>query len=48
MNNSLEHLETGYFNCFNETVKATREVLAEVKDIDVTYINAMLEVMKKW
>ena len=47
MNNSLEHLETGYFNCFNETVKATREVLAEVNDIDATYVDALLEAMTK-
>ena len=48
MNNSLEHLEMGYFNCFNETVKATREVLAEVNDIDATHVNALLEAMTKW
>ena len=48
MNNGLEHLEMGYFNCFNETVKATREVLAEVNNIDATYVDAMLEAMTKW
>ena len=48
MNNSLEHLETGYFNCFNKTVTATREVLVEVNEIDVTYIDAVLEAMTKW
>ena len=48
MNNSLEHLETGYFNCFNKTVKATREVLAQVNDIDATYVDTLLEVMTKW
>ena len=48
MNNSLEHLKMGYFNCFNETIKATREVLVEVNDIDATYVNAMLEAMTKW
>ena len=48
MNNSLEHLEMGYFNCFNKTIKATREMLAEVNDIDATYVNAVLEVMTKW
>ena len=48
MNNSLEHLETGYFNCFNKTVTATREVLAEVNEIDATYVDAVLEAMTKW
>ena len=32
MNNSLEHLERGYFNCFHETVKATWEVLADINE----------------
>ena len=38
MNNSLEHLERGYFDCFHEMVKATREVLADINEIDATYI----------
>ena len=38
MNNSLEHLEKGYSDCFHETVKATREVLADINKIDATYI----------
>ena len=48
MNNSLEHLERGYFDCFHETVKATREVLADINEIDATYINMVLTVMAKW
>ena len=48
MNNSLEHLERGYFNCFHETVKATREVLADINEIDTTYIDTVLTAMAKW
>ena len=48
MNNSLEHLEQGYFNCFHETVKATREVLADLNEVDATYVDTVLVVMGKW
>ena len=48
MNNSLEHLERGYFNCFHETVKATWEVLADINEIDATYVDMVLTVMAKW
>ena len=48
INNSLEHLERGYFDCFHETVKAAREVLADINEIDATYINTVLTVMAKW
>ena len=48
MNNSLEHLERGYFDCFHETVKANREVLADINEIDATYINTVLTAMAKW
>ena len=48
MNNSLEHLERGYFDCFHEMVKATREVLADINEIYTTYINTVLMVMAKW
>ena len=48
MNNSLEHLEWGYFNCFHETVKATREVLADLNEVDATYVNTVLVAMGKW
>ena len=48
MNNSLEHLERGYFNCFHETVKATQEVLADINEIDATYIDMVLMAMAKW
>ena len=48
MNNSLEHLEWGYFNCFHETVKATREVLADLNEVDATYVNTVLMAMGKW
>ena len=48
MNNSLEHLERGYFNCFHETVKATREVLADINKIDATYVDTVLTAMAKW
>ena len=48
MNNSLEHLEQGYFNCFHETVKATREVLADLNEVDATYVDTVLMAMGKW
>ena len=48
MNNSLEHLEPGYFNCFYETVKATLEVLADQNEVDATYIDTVLMAMGKW
>ena len=48
MNNSLEHLEWGYFNCFHETVKATREVLADLNEVDATYVDTVLVAMGKW
>ena len=48
MNNSLKHLERGYFDCFHETVKATREVLADINEIDASYINTVLTAMAKW
>ena len=47
MNNSLEHLERGYFNYFHETVKATREVLADINEVDATYVNTVLVAMGK-
>ena len=47
MNNSLEHLERGYFDCFHKTVKATREVLADINKIDATYIDTALTAMAK-
>ena len=48
MTNSLEHLEDGYFSCFNATVQATRDVLADLNEADVTYINTVFEVMRAW
>ena len=48
MNNSLEHLEDGYFACFHETIKATREVLADINEVDATYIDTVLEAMRTW
>ena len=48
MNDSLEHLERGYFDCFHEMVKATREVLADINEIDATYIDMVLTAMAKW
>ena len=45
MNNSLEHLERGYFDCFHEMVKATREVLADINEIDATYVDTVLTAM---
>ena len=48
MNDSLEHLERGYFVCFHEMVKATREVLADINEIDAAYIDMVLTAMAKW
>ena len=48
MNNNLEHQEKGYFECFHETVKATREVLADLNEVDATYVDTVLEAMRKW
>ena len=48
MNNSLEHLEREYFECFHETVKATWEVLADLNKVDATYVNTVLMAMRKW
>ena len=48
MNNSLEHLERGYFDCFHEMVKTTQEVLADINEIDATYVNMVLMAMAKW
>ena len=48
MNNSLEHLEQGYFNCFHETVKATQEVLADLNEVDTTFVDTVLVAMGKW
>ena len=48
MNNSLKHLERGYFDCFHEMVKATWEVLADINEIDATYIDTVLTAMAKW
>ena len=48
MNDSLKHLERGYFDCFHETVKATREVLADINEIDATYVDMVLTAMAKW
>ena len=48
MTNNLEHLEDGYFTCFNATVKATREVLTDLNEVDVTYIDTVLEAMREW
>ena len=48
MNNSLEHLERGYFDYFHEMVKATREVLADINKIDATYVDMVLTAMAKW
>ena len=48
MNNSLEHLERGYFTCFHETVRVTREVLADLNEVDTTYVETILEAMRKW
>ena len=48
MNNSLEHLERGYFNCFHETVKAIWEVLADIHEVDPTYVDTVLVAMGKW
>ena len=48
MNNSLEHLEWGYFYCFHDMVKATWEVLADINEIDATYVDTVLTAMAKW
>ena len=48
MNNSLEHLVLGYFACFHETVKATRAVLVDLNEVDATYVETVLEAMRKW
>ena len=48
MNNSLEHLEREYFTCFHETVRATWEVLADLNEVDATYVETVLEAMRKW
>ena len=48
MNDSLKHLERGYFDCFYETVKATWEVLADINEIDAAYVNTVLMAMAKW
>ena len=48
MNNSLEHLERGYFNYFHETVKATWEVLADINEVDTTYVDTVLVAIGKW
>ena len=48
MNDSLEHLERGYFDCFHEMVKATWEVLADINEIDAAYVDTVLTVMVKW
>ena len=48
MNNGLEHLEQGYFNCFHETVKATREVLVDINEVDATYVDTVLLAMGNW
>ena len=48
MNNSLEHLERGYFDCFHETIRATRVILADLNEVDATYVEMVLEAMRKW
>ena len=48
INNSLEHLEWGYFNCFHETVRATRAILADLNEVDATYVEMVLKAMRKW
>ena len=48
MNNSLEHLEQGYFACFHETVRVTWEILADLNEVDTTYVETILEAMRKW
>ena len=48
MNNSLEHLEQGYFACFHETVRVTQEVLADLNEVDATYMETVLKAMRKW
>ena len=48
MNNSLEHLEQGYFACFHETVRVAREILADLNEVDATYVETVLEAMRRW
>ena len=48
MTNSLEHLEDGYFSCFKAMVRATREVLVDLNEVDATYVDTILEVMRTW
>ena len=48
MNNSLEHLEQGYFASLHETVRVTREILADLNEVDATYVETVLEAMRKW
>ena len=48
MNNSLEHLEQGYFACFHETERVTWEILADLNEVDTTYVETILEAMRKW
>ena len=48
MNDSLKHLERGYFDCFQEMVKATQEVLADINEIDAAYVDTVLTAMAKW
>ena len=48
MTNSLEHLEDGYFTCFKETMQATREVLADLNEVDSQYIDSMLDAIGTW
>ena len=48
MTNSLEHLGDGYFSCFKATVWTTREVLADLNEVDATYVDTILEVMRTW
>ena len=48
MNDSLKHLERGYFDCFHKMVKATWEVLADINEIDAAYIDTVLTAMVKW
>ena len=48
MNDSLKHLERGYFDCFHEMVKAMQEVLADINEIDAAYVDTVLTAMAKW
>ena len=45
--NSLEHLEQGYFACFQETIKATRTILADLNEVDTTYVEMVFDIMRK-